>query len=92
MSFMSFGVIFTEHLNYEKNAAILANAGERALGSVIAQVYSSNVMGYSTFSKLYEACITPILDYSAAVWAFSQYRAIGVYPAIHKFAPLRFYH
>ena len=89
---MSFGVIFTEHLNYEKNAAILANAGERALGSVIAKYIVQMFMGYSTFTKLYEACSTPILDYSAAVWAFSQYRAIRVYLAIHKFAPLRFYH
>ena len=55
-------------------------------------------MGYSTFMKLYEACITPILNYSAAVWAVSWYncleafqnRAMRVYLVAHKFAPLRF--
>ena len=52
MSFMSFGVIFTEHLNYEKNAAILANGGERALGTVIAQVYNSNVYGLFTIYEI----------------------------------------
>ena len=53
-------------------------------------------MGYSTFTKLYEACITPILDHSAGVWGFSRYncleaiqnRAIRVYLVVHKFAPL----
>ena len=34
---MSFCVIFTERLNYEKNATILSKAGGRALGSIIAK-------------------------------------------------------
>ena len=90
------GVIFTEHLNYEKNATILSQAGGRALGSIIAKYKAQGFMGYSTFTKLYEACITPILDYSAGVWGFSRYncleaiqnRAIRVYLGVHKFAPL----
>ena len=64
-------VIFTEHLNYEKNATILSKAGGKALGSVIAKYKTQGFMGYSTFTKLYEACITPILDYSAYVFGVS---------------------
>ena len=90
------GVIFTEHLNYEKNATILSKAGGRALGSITAKYKAQGFMGYSTFTKLYEACITPILDYSASIWGFSRYncleaiqnRAVHVYLGVHKFAPL----
>ena len=33
-------------------------------------------MGYSAFTKLYEACTTPILGYSAGIWGFLWYNCL----------------
>ena len=52
-------------------------------------------MSYSTYTKLFDSCVTPVLDYSSGVWGFSKYncleaiqnRAIHIYLGVHKFAP-----
>jgi len=89
------GVLFSEHLDYEDNACLLAQAGGRALGSVIAKYKSQGFMGYSTFTKLFESCICPILDYSSGVWGFHKFekintiqnRAMRIFLGVHRFAP-----
>ena len=53
-------------------------------------------MGYSTFTKLYESCVCPIMEYSSGVWGYDQYnkldtiqnRASRVFLGVHRFAPL----
>ncbi len=30
-------------------------------------------MGYSTFTKLYDTCVDPILDYASCVWGYMNY-------------------
>ena len=89
------GVIFSEHLDYEQNAAVLSKAGGRALGAIIAKYKAQGFMSYSTYTKLFDSCVTPVLDYSSGVWGFSKYncleaiqnRAIRIYLGVHKFAP-----
>ena len=51
--------------------------------------------GFKTYEKLYESCVTPILDYAASVWGFKsqtdlesvQIRAIRYFMGLHRFAP-----
>ena len=52
-------------------------------------------MGYSTFTKLFESCICPILDYSSGVWGYHKFekintiqkRAMRIFLGVHRFAP-----
>jgi hypothetical protein len=89
------GIMFSEHLSYDENAITLSQAGGRALGSIIAKYKAQGFMGYSTYTKLFDSCITPILDYAAGVWGFSKYnciegiqnRATRIFLGVHKFAP-----
>ena len=74
----------------------LATRPSRALGALIAKYYANNGMGYRTFKKLYDACITKVADYSAGVWGLGLYpklnnihnRAVRTYLGVHKYAPI----
>ena len=49
---------------------------------------------YGTYSKLFDACIRPILDYCSGIWGFKNYdqcnivqnRAIRSFLGVHKYA------
>ena len=53
-------------------------------------------MGLSTYSKLYESCALPVLNYSSIVWAHAdysksdqvQYKALLVFMGLHRHASL----
>ena len=89
------GVIFDQHLDYKVTAETLAGAGGRALGAILAKYKKLNGLGYSTFTKLYNACVCPILDYASGVWGAKEYdkidhvqnRAIRAFLGVHNFAP-----
>ena len=75
------GIILDEHLTYNECATTLADSAGRALRSVISKFYSFKNIGYSTFSKLYDTTVWPILDYCSSIWSFKN--ILGV----HKNAP-----
>ena len=74
---------------------MLSKAGGRALGAITAKYKAQGFMSYSTYTKLFDSCVTPVLDYSSGVCGFSKYncleaiqnRAIRIYLGVHKFAP-----
>ena len=90
------GTYFHEHLSYEDNAHILGESGGRALGSVISKLKRNNFMSYSTFSKLYNSCVTPILDYASEIWGYKNYnrpnlvqnKAMRIFMGVHRYAPV----
>ena len=90
------GVIFHENMDFSVLANDLADRASRALGSLIAKYYANNGMGYNTFKKLYDACITKVADYSAGIWGLGLYpklnnvhnRALRTYLGVHKYAPI----
>ena len=43
----------------------------RALGKVLAKYYKNKGLGYKTYTKLYESCVCPIMDYCASVWGYA---------------------
>ena len=75
---------------------MLSKAGGRALGAIIAKYKAQVFMSYSTYTKLFDSSVTPVLDYFSSVWGFSKYncleaiqnRAIRIYLGVHKFAPI----
>ena len=90
------GVVFDEHLNFKENAVCLAQSGNRALGSVVAKYKKNTFIGFSTYTKIYNSCVCPIIDYGSAVWGYNMYKEIDkvqqkaqrIFMGVHRFAPL----
>ena len=94
-SYKYLGVFFNEFLCYDENADILAQAAGRALGSIIAKYKSHKYMGYSTYTKLFDSCVCPVMEYAAGVWGYRNYnkintvqhRAARSFLGVHRFTP-----
>ena len=89
------GVIFHEKMDFSHTAKALASGAGRALGSIISKIHGMKEFGFSTFEKLYESCVIPVLDYGASVWGFKSYteidsvqnRAVRYFLGVHRFSP-----
>ncbi len=57
-------------------AQILADAANRALGSVINKYKKINCFGYYTYTKLFHGVVGPILDYASEVWGYKTFTQI----------------
>ena len=94
-SYKYLGVTMSETLKYDENVELLSQAAGRALGSVIAKYKMHKFMGYSTFTKLFESCVCPVMEYASGVWGYEnsnktnmiQNRAARIFLGVHKFAP-----
>ena len=64
------GIIFDEHLTFEKCAKALSDSGGRALGSVISKFKQFKNVGYNTFTKLYDTGVNSIISYGASIWGY----------------------
>jgi len=90
------GFVFDEFMLFDRGVKILAAAASRALGSVINKLKICKDLGYGTFSQLYAACVSPVLNYAAGVWGAVQSpalntvenRAIRCFLGVHKFVPV----
>ena len=90
------GVIFQEKNNFSLNCEALAKGGGRALGSIISKIHNLKDFGFSSYEKLYNSCVVPILDYCSSVWGFKQYqtidniqhRALRYFLGVHRFTPI----
>jgi hypothetical protein len=88
------GVLFQENLNFQVNANLLAESAGRALGSIISKYKSLKGMGFATFTKLFNACVTPILCYCSSTYkryaklCQVQYRAMRVFLGVHRFTAI----
>ena len=96
-SYKYLGVIFDEFLDYTKTATMLAESAGRALGSIYNKYKINRGFGYSTYTKLYESGVVPILDYCSSVCGYNvldkidtiQNRAIRQFLGVHRFAANR---
>jgi len=87
------GCILSENLDFNITATILAEAAGRAVGSIVSKCLKTNTLKYETYTKLYNCCVIPIMDYCAGVWGFHSYdkpntvqnRAIRSFLGVHKF-------
>ena len=89
------GVILHEYVDFNVTAEVLAGAGSRALGSILHKYRKVKGLGYYTYSKLYQSCVCPVLDYASEIWGYKgfdkidqvQNRAVRIYLGVHNFAP-----
>ncbi len=95
-SYKYLGVVLDQYLTFNNATQILGNAAGRALGGMINKYKSMREMGYSTYSKLFYAMVTPVMDYGSAVWGTKSFdnldsvfnRAQRFFTGVHKFCPI----
>ena len=89
------GLIFTEFLSYDDMASMVASSASRALGLLIAKTKAMGGMPFTTFTKLYNSLVWPIIDYGVGVWGTKdrscvdavQNRAGRFFLGVKKFTP-----
>ena len=90
------GLYLDEHMHFTKGTTVLSESASRALGGVIGKTKMLKDIGFSTYTKLFQACVCPVLDYVAGVWGYKNFpgsekiqnRAIRYFMGVHKFAPI----
>ncbi len=95
-SYKYLGVYLDEHLTFTKTTDILATAGGRALGAMINKYKSLDMLGYDTYTKLYDSLVSPVTDYGSAIWGTKSYdsmdrvqnRATRFFMGVHRFSPI----
>ena len=89
------GIILDEHLKFEQCAEMLASSAGRALAKMISKFKTYKSLTFNTFTKLYDSCIWPILDYCSTIWSHRNFkfadkvqnRAIRYFLGLHRNAP-----
>ncbi len=84
------GLVFSEFLDYGQMAKLVAQSAHRALGLLVAKCKSHGDMPFTSFSKLYDHLVQPIIDFGAATWGYRnfayieavQYRASRFYQSV----------
>ncbi len=82
-------VVLQENLDFKMTEKVLAGAAGRALGAIISKFKCLKNIDFNTFSKMYQANVIPIVDYSSSDFCVKvQYRAIRYFLGVHPKAPL----
>ncbi len=87
--------MLNETMDYTKPGNILADSAGRAFGGISSKFQSFKSIDYSIFTRLFDTCIVPIMDYASGVWGFKDYphanaiqhRIIRSFLGLHRFAP-----
>lgn len=90
------GFTLDEYLLFEEGINTLVDTSGRALGSIISKMKNCRDLGCTTFSKLYDVCVSPILLCAAGIWGGKEFskvnaiqnRAIRCFLCVHKFTPV----
>ena len=94
-SYKYLGIWFDENMKFDLCIKTLADSAGRALGATINKFKSLKNVGFSTFTKLYNCTVTPILEYGSSVWGYKkapeidliQNRAMRFFLGVHKYTP-----
>ncbi|XP_053380371.1 uncharacterized protein LOC128548876 [Mercenaria mercenaria] len=70
------GVLLSEFLDYAEMAKTAAVSAGRALGLVISKSKAFGGFQFSTFTKLYDSMVWPVLNYSAAIWVDNEFSCV----------------
>ena len=90
------GLNLYEHMDFSESVKCLTTASSRALGAVTNKYYSTNGLDYTTYTKLYDAMVSPVMDYGCEIWAGKkrdscdtvQHRAMRTFLRVGKCTPL----
>jgi hypothetical protein len=88
------GVIVSEHLDQQVIGNTLADGATRALGKLLSKYYLNKGLGLKMYTKFYDTCISPIMDYCSGVWGYDHnnklhaihLRTMRCYLGVNKYA------
>jgi hypothetical protein len=94
-SYKYLGLNLNENLDLEKIAKSVAKSAQRALGLLIAKHKALGGMPHDVFSKLYDALVSPVIEYAASIWGHREFssittiqnRACRFFMGVTKFTP-----
>jgi hypothetical protein len=89
------GLVFDEHLKWEKTVRYLADSATRALECIIAKSKVFGGLPYNVYKTLYDSMVSPILEYGSHIWGQREfkcvnnvfYRANRYFMAVGKYMP-----
>ena len=61
------GVWINEFCDFSKTEKVLSEFSGRALGKLISKFKGVKNMSYNTFTKLYNSCVVPIMNYGVGI-------------------------
>ena len=67
------GLTLNEYRNYKETSHILAKSASRALGALTAKYINARGLLFSTFTKLYNSTVLPVLHYACPIWGAKIY-------------------
>ena len=70
------GLILSEHLDYNVVVKSIVLSASRALGSLKVKFKSQGGLPCATFTRLFDALIWPIMDYSASIWGTCDFSCV----------------
>jgi len=62
--------MLNEYLDFKTTGDILAGAAGRALGAVITKFRNYKNIGFQTFTRLFDASVSPVLEYGSEIWGY----------------------
>ncbi|WAR13675.1 hypothetical protein MAR_027855, partial [Mya arenaria] len=70
------GAVFTPKLSFDCMASEQAIKGKRPLNSILSSLYKYGQLSSSTFFKIFDVKISPIMLYGSELWGFCERHAI----------------
>ena len=85
-----------ENLDLPETAEVLSQAGARALCATTSKIHGFKDVRYNTYTKMFNSCVVPVIDYCSGIWGFKQFnkidtlqnRAIRYFIGVHRFTPI----
>ena len=85
-------VIVDEYLDFKDCTKTLADSSGRALCAMLSKVKHMKNIGYKSYTKLYNTCVVPVMDYGSEFWGYKfpccetvQNRAVRFFLGLHKY-------
>ncbi len=66
------GYYIDEHLSFKKTVNTLTSSASRSFGRVVNLFKKMKNLGFKTYQTLYQSYVTPIMNYSSAIWGFGE--------------------
>ena len=90
------GLDLHDTLDFSDSVKVLSKSASRALGAVTSKFYALNGLDYYTYTKMFDAMVSPILDYGSEIWGAKkrdccdvvQHRAMRTFLGVGKCTPL----
>ena len=76
-TYISIGLLITEHLSYVDMAKAAVKSASRALGLLISKFKCLGGMPFNVYTKLYDTMVWPVLSYGAAIWGTTEHSAVN---------------